>query len=189
MISNLIMKRWGTTNWLVTNSSPHRIELGTASQIARIQAVEVQAGELFRGIGMEEIADAEPPSAASIQTHIDAGTLWVAIVDEVVVGYLTASSLDGEGHIDQVSVTPQMSGRGIGTELISEACRWASANGFSSISLTTFAEVPWNGLLYGRRGFVEVEQADLSAELARIRAQETAEGLDIAPRIVMRRML
>ena len=166
-----------------------RIELGVSEQIAEIQAVEVRAGELFRGIGMDAIADHPPPTAADLQAHIDSQTLWAARVDDLVMGYLTASVVDGEGHIDQVSVDPAVAGRGIGSGLIEEACEWATATGLKSVTLTTFAEVAWNGLLYLKLGFLELAQAELGPELAHIRAREISDGIDIAPRISMRRLL
>lgn len=169
--------------------SPWRIELGASDQIGEIQAVEVRAGVLFRGIGMDSIADADPPTAAELQAHIDSQTLWIAHVQDLVLGYLTTSVVDGEGHIDQVSVDPAAGGRGIGSALIERAIDWATKAGLGAMTLTTFSEVAWNGPFYLKLGFFEVEPAEVGPELARIRSREIANGVDIAPRISMRRLL
>jgi hypothetical protein len=44
------------------------------------------------------------------------------------------------------------------------------------VTLTTYADVPWNGPWYARHGFAEL--AELTPELARLRAAERAAGLD-----------
>jgi hypothetical protein len=49
--------------------------------------------------------------------------------------------------------------------------------------------VPWNGPLYARYGFGVIEERDLGVELAAIRADERRRGLDVRPRIAMRRLL
>ena len=57
---------------------------------------------------------------------------------------------------------------------------------YSAITLTTYADVPWNAPFYAGRGLVEI--AELTPELAELRDWERTVGLDeLGPRIVMRR--
>jgi len=44
---------------------------------------------------------------------------------------------------DEVDVEPSHGGRGLGTALVRTACEWATASGFSILTLTTFRAVPW----------------------------------------------
>ena len=53
------------------------------------------------------------------------------------------------------------------------------------MTLTTFADVPWNGPLYERLGYRRLADAELGPELRSVRARETAHGLDRWPRIAM----
>jgi GNAT superfamily N-acetyltransferase len=78
--------------------------------------------------------------------------------------------------------------QGIGSALVERACEWARAHDYPAITLTTYADVPWNGPYYAKRGFMEV--ADPSPGLRAVRDQERGVGLDaVGRRIVMRRAL
>ncbi|MFN6121099.1 MAG: hypothetical protein ACK5CE_15895 [Actinomycetes bacterium] len=61
--------------------------------------------------------------------------------------------------------------------------------GFSAITLTTFRDVAFNGPVYARMGFVELAPVDLGPELQLLRDLEQDIGLDVAPRVAMRRRL
>jgi hypothetical protein len=54
-----------------------------------------------------------------------------------------------------------------------EAARDAGA---ARVTLTTYADVPWNGPWYARHGFAEF--TDLTPALAEVRVRERAAGLD-----------
>jgi GNAT superfamily N-acetyltransferase len=157
-----------------------------AGDIAELQAVEVDAGQLFRAVGLDSVADDDPPDAADLAAHIAAGTAWTAMLDSLVVGYAVASVVDGEGHLDQVSVRRSAAGRGIGRLLIDQVCRWAAAQGHHAVTLTTFAEVAWNGPYYRRLGFAPIDDTDCGPELQAIRARERRAGIEVSPRIAMR---
>ncbi len=50
------------------------------------------------------------------------------------------------------------------------------------MTLTTFADVPWNGPYYRRLGWRDLPAAELGPELAAIRRHEASLGLDAWPR-------
>lgn len=165
------------------------IRTGTEADIDPIRRVEVAAGRLFAGIGMESIADDEPPTIGELTAHCEDDTLWVAVAeDNTVAGYAMASVVDGQGHLDQVSVVPEQGRRGIGRALVERVITWAVGRGYASVTLTTFRDVEWNGPYYERLGFLTVDDSKLGPELAELRRRETADGLDVAPRVVMRRI-
>ncbi|HVU92576.1 MAG TPA: GNAT family N-acetyltransferase [Jatrophihabitans sp.] len=104
------------------------------------------------------------------------------------VGFVWLTEVAGLAHVEELAVIPKWMGQGIGTRLLDRAAEWARRQGYPAITLTTFADVPWNGPYYRGRGFVEV--ADLSPGLRAIRQHERAVGLDAAGRrVVMRRDL
>ena len=48
--------------------------------------------------------------------------------------------------------------QGVGTRLLDRACEWARGQGYDAITLTTFADIAWNGPFYARRGFAETAE-------------------------------
>ena len=153
-----------------------------------LQDIERAAGEAFRDIGMAEIADDEPFPLAVLADYREAGHAWVATDDaDAPVGYLLADLVDGNLHIEQVSVHPHHARRRVGRRLLDHLADHATAAGVPALTLTTFAEVPWNGPYYARCGFVTLADSDLTPGLRAIRQHETAHGLDRWPRVCMRR--
>ena len=160
------------------------------TDVAAMQAIEVDAGDRFRAIGMDAVADDPPPATELLLEHVSAGTAWVAIAgatDGVPLGYALASEVDGEGHLDQVSVRSDASGRGVGALLVEAALAWSRAAGHPAVTLTTYRDVRWNGPWYVRLGFVAIPEDALTPGLRGIRAWERERGLEPPARIAMRR--
>ena len=175
-----------------------RIRAAAESDIAVLRDVERAAGRCFQAIGMAEIADDEPPSAEILRTFIAAGSAWVAVdgwpADTPPVAYLVADRVDSAFHIEQVSVHPEAARRGIGRALIEHLAAYAAGQGgagpgIAALTLTTFADVPWNATYYERCGFRRLADAELSPGLVAIRRREAELGLDRWPRVCMRRDL
>jgi GNAT superfamily N-acetyltransferase len=148
-----------------------------------LRDVERAAGAPFREVGMAAIADDDPPTIEVLTGYQRAGRVWVW--GEPPVAYVLVDEVDGHAHIEQVSVHPEQSRRGIGRALIDHVGAWAAARGLAGLTLTTFADVPWNAPYYARLGFTVV--TDPTPGLLAVRAHETAMGLDRWPRVVMRR--
>jgi N-acetylglutamate synthase-like GNAT family acetyltransferase len=92
-------------------------------------------------------------------------------------------------HVEQVSVHPRAARRGIGRVLLEHAAACAVAGGMGALTLTTFAQVPWNAPYYARCGFRVVDDGELSASMRAVRDREVAHGLHRWPRVCMRRDL
>jgi GNAT superfamily N-acetyltransferase len=105
------------------------------------------------------------------------------------VGYLIADLVDGNVHVEQVSVDPRFSRRGAGRLLIDRAAAYARQIGAPALTLTTFADVEWNAPYYRRCGFETMDDAAIMPELRAVREHEAAAGLDRWPRVCMRRAL
>lgn len=155
-----------------------------------IRGIERRAGLAFATVGLAFVADDEPPTHGALQAHLDTATVWVAVdADDQPLGYACASEVDREAHLDQVSVDPQHQRQGIGAALIEHVCAWARGGGHAAITLTTYRDVPWNAPAYLRLGFVPLADDELGPELAALRRDERARGLDARPRLAMRRPL
>ena len=82
---------------------------------------------------------------------------WVAVDDlGAVIGFAVAWVIDGEGHLDELAVTPAHGRRGVGRALVDEVLAWSAARGLPSVTLITFRDVPWNGPFYEKLGFEAV---------------------------------
>jgi GNAT superfamily N-acetyltransferase len=159
------------------------IRQASLTDLPALRDIERAAGEPFRALGMAAIADDEPPSVETLTSYQSDGRAWV--YGEPPVAYVLAEIVDGHAHLEQVSVHPGHSRHGIGLRLIDHVGEWAAATGLAGLTLTTFADVPWNAPYYARLGFVVV--TDLTPGLRAIHDRETASGLDTWPRVTMRR--
>ncbi|MCX5213942.1 GNAT family N-acetyltransferase [Kitasatospora sp. NBC_00240] len=162
-----------------------RIRTVTRDELPLLREIEWAAGECFREIGMPGIADDEPLPVSALARYLDEGVA-LAVVDAAdrPVAYLIAEPVDGAVHIEQVSVHPEYARRGLGRALIDHL---AQLGGATALTLTTFAEVPWNAPYYARCGFRPLGADEVTPGLREIRRQEAAHGLDRWPRLCMRR--
>ena len=166
------------------------IRLARTGDLEDLREVERAAGVAFRELGMAWVADDDPPTVAELAAFASDGRAWV--YEDAAgrpAGYLLLDVVDGEAHIEQVSVHPEYAHRRIGQALIEVAADWARQRGMSAMTLTTFADVPWNGPYYRRLGFHDVPHHQQGAGLLDVRRREVANGLDQWPRIAMRREL
>jgi GNAT superfamily N-acetyltransferase len=162
------------------------IRFADAHDFAAMTEIERAAGEAFREIAMDAIADDEPASFTELAISLDKGPSWVSVDDAArVIAYLVSFPMDDRLFIEQVTVHPSNARRGLGAELLATASAWAGDRELRGVILTTFEHVPWNAPYYERLGFEIVAEGKWSAALQlRVRA-EAARGLDAWPRVVM----
>ena len=166
------------------------IRVARDADLVVLVGIERSAGEAFRAIGMPEIADDDPGSPAELRPFLQAGNLLVAVDRfDRAIAYLQLKAVDGDLHIEQVSVRADRARRGIGRVLIDEADATARRRGLAGLTLTTFEHVPGIAPYYERLGFVLFPEPDVIGEIRRIRDEERKRGLDRWPRVVMRRNL
>lgn len=154
-----------------------RIRAARVDDFPVLRDIELAAGEIFRDIGMAEVAEYDPPA------DFRRSQAWVAAdATDTPVAYLLAEPVDGALHIEQVSVHPDHAHQRIGRRLIDHLDA-------PVLTLTTFTDVPWNAPYYRRCGFVVLEEAGdaITPGLRAIREHEAAIGLDRWPRCCMRR--
>jgi ribosomal protein S18 acetylase RimI-like enzyme len=161
------------------------IRPATESDLQRLVAVEVEAGQLFHTVGMSEVAG-DVPDVADLGKHLQSQQLWVTEVGSVVAGYIAAEVLDGNAHIAQVSVAPPYGRRGLGRRMIGLVESWGRAAGRPATTLTTFRDVPWNGPYYARLGYAILPAERIGPELRRTMEHEaTLPGIDASRRCAM----
>ena len=89
-------------------------------------------------------------------------------VDDRPAGFLITETVDGCLHVEQVSVDPSSARRGLGRTLLDHAAEQAAASGIPPLTLTTFADVPWNAPYYLRCGLRLLADAEVPAGLRAI---------------------
>ncbi|MFF0063113.1 GNAT family N-acetyltransferase [Streptomyces sp. NPDC005279] len=167
-----------------------RIRPAALAELPLLQDIERAAGEPFRSLGMAAIADDEPPALDLLDRYRRRGRAWVSADGEGrPLAYLISDEVDGAAHIEQVSVHPDAARRGLGSALIDHLATCAVADGLTALTLTTFTEVPWNAPYYTRLGFRTLGENELTEGLREIRRAEARHGLDLWPRVCMRREL
>lgn len=148
----------------------------------RLRAIELSAGRLFVDVGMPDIAEHEPPTVEELWS---APAVLVAVDDDDrPVGYAMCVRVDGQPHLEQISVDPAASRQGHGAALLDAVQAWA---GGEAVTLTTFTDVPWNRPYYERHGYVVVPPDEWTPALRDLVAHEATFGLDPTTRVVMRR--
>lgn len=172
-------------------NAPVVIRPATIDDVPAIQAVEIAAGELFRGVDDPRIArcaDDPPYATAELESACIERRAWVAINDVgSIIGCAVASVVDDEGHLDELAVVPASGRRGVGRALVDEVVSWTAARQLTSITLTTFRDVPWNGPYYEKFGFRVV--TSLTPTLQALVDKQAVLGLVPSLRVVMRRPL
>jgi GNAT superfamily N-acetyltransferase len=151
-----------------------------------MREIEQAAGRLFAEFGMDDVAAHEAAPPATLLEYVMGQRAWVAEVDAHVVGYALADVVDAAGHLEQVSVHPDYSRRGIGGALIGAVAAWAREHGLLAVTLMTFRDVPWNGPYYARLGFQPLPEENLTPGLRTLRQHEHELGLDLEARHAMR---
>lgn len=153
-----------------------------------MRGIERAAGAAFGDLGMTAIANDEPPSIAELTLFQERARAWVATdTADHPVAYLLVSLVDGNAHVDQVSVHPAHARRGLGRTLLDTVACWARARGVPAIALTTFVDVPWNAPYYERLGFRILREDEIGEGLRQVQEHERSMGLAAWPRATMRR--
>jgi hypothetical protein len=75
---------------------------------------------------------------------------------------------------------------GLGRALITHVAHWARSHDFTALTLTTFADVPWNAPYYTRLGFAAIEAPMLIPHLKTILEAEANAGINMDHRVAMR---
>ena len=130
--------------------------------------------------GVDPLPLPPPASAAELSS-----ALQVLVSGTPAVGFARLEEVDGQAHLEQLSVHPDAAGAGVGRALVEAALGWARAQGYTSMTLSTFAGVPFNAPFYRSCGFTDV--LNPGDELRELREHEKQLGLDaLGERVAMR---
>ncbi len=133
-----------------------RLCVGGASDVAQLEALEVEArAALVDQRGGERWLVEHPAVGAAWAQRCAHRDVWLAHIDEVVVGYLEASlGDDGVVRIEQVWVTPEAREIGFGDALLAAAIESARARGAIAVEGQALPGDRQTKNLYERAGIV-----------------------------------
>jgi ribosomal protein S18 acetylase RimI-like enzyme len=158
--------------------------------IPLLEYVERSAAEIFRTVNLGFLADGDTVDPAALRAMAQANHLWVATNRfDQPIGFVGGEYLSGNFHIVEISVAKEFQGKGVGKALMTAMVEHISREGYNSITLTTYKNLPWNGPWYSRLGFFEVNAHDMGRDYLDLLASEAQHGLDVRSRCVMRKTL
>lgn len=174
----------------MTLSSPqaaYTIRLAYRNEDTKLRDIEVSAARRFAGMGLihdEHLDNHMCPER--LRDLISKGQVWVACEDDKPVGFVVASTIQSGCLLEELDVLEAHGGKGLGRKLVEEVLNWARSNGFNTVILSTFRNVPWNAPFYSKLGFEIVPEDDFTDDLWQLRATEFAAHLPLDQRVFMR---
>jgi ribosomal protein S18 acetylase RimI-like enzyme len=139
------------------------IREGRRDDLNLLANIELEAGQLFPASRIPQPDVTYPLSA--LEQSVNEELLFVVEVERQVVGFAACSRSGDRLHLDEVSVHPEHGRRGYGRALVERVIDEARKRGLTGVSLTTFADIPWNGPFYASMGFSAVPEAALDETL------------------------
>jgi peroxiredoxin/GNAT superfamily N-acetyltransferase len=174
--------------WLRTRRD-YRVRPAVVSDLPHLPAIEEAAARVFEPLALQVLGEAgDGVSPAAFAAAQEAGLLWVAATPEgTPVGFALVELREpGAAHLRELDVLPEHGRRGAGRRLVREVQSWARQRGFSSVTLTTFRDVPWNAPWYQRLGFRVLAPGELSPALRQVLTEEVRGGIGPEGRVAMR---
>lgn len=122
------------------------------SDLDSLQRLSVRARHRYKSIpALAHVAESLPLGADRFEA------CWVVVaVDRHsgdIIGFAAMRLLDDDLYLDNISVEPDASGKGVGKRLLASVEAYAHVCQLHAISLTTFREPRWNGPWFRRNGF------------------------------------
>jgi ribosomal protein S18 acetylase RimI-like enzyme len=165
------------------------IRRASPDELPLLADIERDAARLFLTAGLPDVAEAAPTPLAFLQAIVRCGVVFVATEDNTPIGFILVGFLDRAAHIHEFCVMVEHGRKGLGRRLVEEACRFATAECMSAVTLSTFRDIPWNGPFYERLGFRYLNRDEWTPALYLLHHREIDLSLPIDRRGFMRKEL
>lgn len=154
----------------------YALRLAGPDELEHAIAIDDAALQVYAAAGIViALADDHPfvrAEYASWREVLEGAGLYFAMVDGVRAGFYALGHIEGQAHLEQLSVRPEYGRKGLGRALLEHACELAQARGERAVWLTTYAHVPWNRPFYERHGFRVVHERECLNEIRQILAAQ-----------------
>ncbi|QRO01145.1 GNAT family N-acetyltransferase [Archangium violaceum] len=155
-------------------------------ELTRLPELEHLAAQQFLQSAHPFIAQADAQTPEQLREYQRQGGAWVAVAaDGEVAAFALCKEVDGTAYLAEIDVHPAHARQGLGQALFEMVRQWAREEGYRTLLLTTFRDVPWNAPLYERWGFRVMRDEEVGPGLRAIRENETRAGLPAASRVCM----
>ena len=114
-----------------------RIRIAAPADARTIASVLHESFIQYKGSYTPEAFVATAPPSDQIQNRMKEGPVWVATRDGLIVGTVSAVSKGDALYIRGMAVLPAARGRGVGELLLEHVERFASAQGYKRLLLST----------------------------------------------------
>lgn len=153
----------------------YEIRRARKAELALLPGIEAAADRLFPEGRIPQPGDVVPLS--ELEKAHEEELVLVAASAEQVVGFAMARVHGSLLHLYAMAVHPDHGRSGIGTRLLTRIIQEAVRRRLSGVTLTTFADLPWNAPFYEKLGFHTLDPPSLSPMLRAILAREESVGM------------
>lgn len=130
--------------------------------------IETASDRLLEPFGAWSLPAADPADKAAERAR----TTTTLVAGRPPVGFARLEIVDAHTHLGQLSVLPEYARLGVGMSLVRAACKWSRRQGFGFLTLTTFADIPFNAPFYRRLGFYQLTDDQIGPELNQVITDE-----------------
>lgn len=160
------------------------------SDAEHLPNIERSAAQIFKQeASLAWLADDDVLSTALHQNYIQARNSWVAVHDDLPIGFINGVEYNKTFHICELSVSEAWQSQGVGRSLLNAVENIVRDRGIHTITLTTFRDVPWNAPFYEKQGYTELTEKELSLFLMDILDEEIEAGFEPLDRCAMQKIL
>ena len=140
------------------------IRLARATELEGLQDVERAASVLFPAGRLPDPDDVMP--LEDLEAARRGGLALVAERAGSIAGFAVARAYEDALYLAVMAVRPEVGRQGAGTALVSAVQQEAARRGCTRVTLTTFADLPFNAPFYRRLGFHTLAPDQLDERLA-----------------------
>lgn len=150
------------------------IRPGSSDELSLAVAIDDDACTLYERAGLRfEIGPDHPFARQEYERWSRAAEdrllFFASTGDGPPVAMMVLGFVDGQPHLDQLSVRSAATRQGIGTQLVAFAIEWAAGR---PLWLETYAHLPWNRPFYERQGFVVASASTAPAAVQALLAEQ-----------------
>lgn len=154
-----------------------RIRLARPDEAEQIRKIEDAAARKFRGSKHAYVLDHPAPPAKIYAGLAARGLVFMADHEGRAIGFAACEPYPDALHLKELAVHHRVQSRGAGRALVEAVAAEARRRKLPAVTLTTFADLPWNAPWYERLGFEELGAGTLGERLRQELEDEYGRGL------------
>jgi len=133
-----------------------KIRLAVPNDARAISSILTEAFAEYESLYTKKAFAATTPTREVIKSRFNEGWMWVAVLEEKIVGTVSAVSQNKDLYIRSMAILPVARGNKIGEQLLETIENFAARNDFQRITLSTTPFLNRAIRLYEKFGFVRI---------------------------------